>query len=122
MDAVSTMARRRRAVRAALVIGLLAFLAACHQPSQAQQPKPRTHTVRMEGMVFQPATITIAPGDAVVWVNKDLVPHAALAGGAEFDSKTLEFNKSFTHTFSTPREINYVCPFHPTMTGTVNVR
>jgi plastocyanin len=99
---------------------LLLGVAACDHPREEERPKPKRHTVRMEGMVFMPAALEVAAGDTVVWVNKDLVPHAATTAG--FDSKAIEFNQSYRHTFSTPGEFEYVCPFHPTMKGKVQVR
>ena len=39
-----------------------------------EQRKPKTHTVTIEGMRFQPEALTVARGDTIVWVNKDIVP------------------------------------------------
>jgi plastocyanin len=46
--------------------------------------KPKTHTVVIEGTTFAPASLTIASGDSVVWLNKDPFPHTATskAGGS----------------------------------------
>jgi plastocyanin len=41
----------------------------------SEPPEPRTHTVTIEEMRFQPERLTVARGDTIVWVNKDLVPH-----------------------------------------------
>jgi plastocyanin len=95
--------------------------AGCRERPAVTGSMPRQHTVYIEGMAFQPSTVALAPGDSVVWVNKDLVPHAAAAAGA-FDSKALQFNTSFSHTFPTVGEFPYVCPFHPTMKGQIQVR
>ena len=38
-----------------------------------ERPKPQTHTVTIEGMKFHPEALTVALGDTVVWINKDLV-------------------------------------------------
>ena len=51
--------------------------------------------VIMEGMVFQPDVITVASGDTVVWVNKDMVPHSATSAAAGFDSKVIPANTSW---------------------------
>lgn len=60
------------------------------------RPKPKTHTVAIEGMMFQPEALTVAVGDIVVWVNKDLVPHTATSSKAGiFDSKLIEPDKSW---------------------------
>src|SRR5204862_476961 len=41
----------------------------------------RTHTVEIRGMEFHPAELTVAVGDTIVWINRDIVPHTATAGG-----------------------------------------
>lgn len=107
--------------RRAFVAGLV--LLACSTGAGAAQrgKKPATHTVTMEGMVFKPMTLTIRPGDTVVWVNKDIVEHTATAKGS-FDSKMVAAGKSWKRTFKTAGSFDYVCTYHPTMTGKLVVR
>jgi plastocyanin len=113
-------------MRQRLLIGvgvLMVFgIVGCQHAPREDRPAPKKHTVRIEGMVFLPSTLSVSAGDTVVWVNKDLVPHAAATSGAGFESKAIAFNESFSHTFSTPGEFDYVCPFHPTMKATLQVR
>ena len=85
--------------------------------------KPVTHTVTIDATSFQPASLTIAAGDVVLWVNKDIIPHTATSSKAGvFDSGTLAPGKSWKHTFKTGGEIPYLCQFHLTMKGTVRVK
>lgn len=79
-----------------------------------------THTVTIEGMQFQPATVTVKAGDTVVWRNKDLVPHTATAAG-KFDSKSIAPGGQWSWTAKAKGRQDYVCSFHPTMKGTVVV-
>ena len=51
--------------------------------------KPKTHTVTIEGMRFQPEMLTVERGDTIVWVNKDIVPHTATSTSGGFDSKDI---------------------------------
>ena len=86
-------------------------------------PPPKTHTVKMEGMVFVPATLTIKPGDSVQWQNIDLVEHTATASASGgFDSKMIAAGKSWKHTFKTKGSFAYVCKYHPTMKGSLVVK
>jgi plastocyanin len=62
------------------------------------QRKPKTHTVAIEGMRFQPEMLTVERGDTIVWVNKDLVPHTATSKAGNFDSKLIEADKSWKYT------------------------
>ena len=79
-----------------------------------------THTVKIEGMQFVPATLTVKRGDKVVWQNKDVVPHTATAKGS-FDSGSIATGKSWSHSMGKAGRFDYVCTFHPGMKATVVV-
>ena len=80
-----------------------------------------THEVKIEGMQFTPASLTVKKGDKVVWRNADLVPHTATAAGS-FDSKTIAAGKSWSYTARKAGKHAYVCSLHPTMKGTLVVQ
>jgi plastocyanin len=80
-----------------------------------------TRVIAMEGMQFQPATVTVKRGDKVVWQNKDIVPHTATAAG-KFDSRDIAVNRSWSWTAKTPGRYEYVCTYHPTMKGALVVQ
>jgi plastocyanin len=96
----------------ACVIGLVA----------SERVKPKTHTVTMENMRFQPERLTVALGDTVVWVNKDLVPHTATSKAGGFDSAAIQADKSWRLTVRKEGDFPYVCTFHPTMTAMLRVK
>ena len=85
------------------------------------QRNTTTHTVTIESMRFQPEMLTVAAGDTVVWVNKDLVPHTATSEAGGFDSKTIQAGQSWKHTVRTKGDIAYLCTFHPTMKAMLRV-
>ena len=85
------------------------------------QPKSKTHTVTIEGMRFQPEVLAVAPGDTIVWVNKDLVPHTATSKAGGFDSKDIQADKSWRYTIQTTGEFAYICTFHQTMKAMLRV-
>ena len=85
------------------------------------QRKPKTHTVTIEGMRFQPEMLTVERGDTIVWVNKDLVPHTATSKAGNFDSKLIEADKSWKHTVRKKGDYAYICTFHPTMKAILQV-
>jgi plastocyanin len=74
----------------------------------------------MEGVGFQPASLTVTVGDSVVWVNKDAFPHTATQKGS-FDSQEIGAGKSWQFTPTAAGEFPYVCTYHPTMTGMLRV-
>jgi plastocyanin len=101
------------------VMGLL--LLSCSRSAPVPAPQPQTHTIAIEGMRFEPADLTVHPGDTIVWVNKDLFAHTATAEGG-FDSRQIDPGGSWRLTFQAPGDLPYVCSLHPTMKAIVRVR
>lgn len=90
------------------------------QTRKSKSAKPATHTVTIDATRFSPETLTIKPGDTVVWINKDLIPHTASSQG--FDSGTILAGESWRYTFKSKGELSYACLFHPTMKATLRIR
>lgn len=80
-----------------------------------------THTVTIEAMKFQPATLTVKRGDTVVWVNKDVVPHTATATG-RFESKNIAAGQRWTWKAGKAGRHEYLCTYHPGMAGVIEVK
>ena len=81
---------------------------------------PRTHTVEIRGMEFHPAELTVAPGDTIVWINQDIVPHTATAKA--WGTDVLSQGQSGRIVARRVGTIHYVCNLHPTMHGTLLIR
>jgi plastocyanin len=100
---------------------LCAGLAACG----AKAREPQTHQVAIRAMQFDPAELTVAVGDTVVWTNNDVVPHtvtSAPASPLKFDSQLMESKQQWRYTVTGAGELAYVCTFHPTMRAKLTVR
>ena len=83
--------------------------------------KPKTHTVTIEGMRFQPEMLTVERGDTIVWLNKDIVPHTATSMSGGFDSRDIQVDKSWKYTIRKMGDFAYICTFHPTMKAMLRV-
>jgi plastocyanin len=105
-----------------LFVALLALAVWVGSLARSDAAKPKTHTVAMEAMRFQPETITVAPGDTIIWINKDLVPHTATSEAGRFDSKDIQTEQSWKYTTRNKGDFAYVCTFHPTMKGMLRVK
>jgi len=68
-----------------------------------------------------PATVTIKVGGTIDWTNHDDIGHTVSFAGQEINSKVLQRNDRFSHTFDTPGTYTYICSIHPFMHGTVVV-
>ena len=77
--------------------------------------------VFIQGMAFDPATITISAGTAVTWTNKDAVTHNVTSNPALFSSGGMGNGATYSFTFANTGTFNYSCTIHPSMTGTVIV-
>jgi plastocyanin len=80
-----------------------------------------THTVRIEGMQFVPATLSVKAGDTIVWRNADLVPHTATVPRG-FDSGSIAPGRAWSQAAPAPGRYEVVCRFHPGMKATLVVQ
>lgn len=78
--------------------------------------------VEITNFEFRPDTLTVAVGDTVVWLNRDVVPHTASAQDRLWDSGSIGAGASWTYVVSTAVETVYICTLHPSMKGWVAVR
>ena len=107
-----------RAVSIALVIaGALAGVMGC-----GGKHDPVLHTITIARIAYQPASLTIASGDTVRWVNHDIVPHTATAKDGHWDSPPLQPGARWDTVIVTRGREPYGCRFHPTMAGELEVR
>ena len=103
--------------RAIITAAILALAAT------APVARAATQTVTISDFTFAPATITLHPGDSVVWTNQDSTPHTATArDGKIFDTGTIDPGGSARVTFHKRGDYPYRCAIHPDMLGEVVVR
>ena len=86
------------------------------------QAESEAVTVRIDGMRFEPASITVEPGTKVTWVHGARMPHTITGNADGLGSSTLQNGQSYSHTFTDSGLYNYYCSIHPSMTGSVIVR
>ena len=122
LDKTLVPAASNSELKALLVKVRPAFVAHLEHAKKLQKGAPAGHhVVTIADMRFQPATISVAPGDTVTFVNKDIVPHTATSTGV-FDSQTMDVGASWRHTFRKAGEFGYTCSYHPTMAGVVRAK
>lgn len=115
-----------------IMIAIIAISASCSKSSMANitgtggtggnpGTTPGANEVFIQGMAFNPATITISAGTTVTWTNKDAVNHTATSLTSLFNSGSLATGATYSFTFMTPGTYSYKCSIHPSMSGTVVV-
>ena len=96
-----------------------ALLAGFPQAAPAASAGP---TVHIKNFMFVPATLTVAPGTTVSFVNDDEEPHTVTSTVKAFDSEGLDTHQTFKQTFKKAGTYMYFCEVHPYMHGTVIVK
>src|SRR5919204_3619576 len=101
--------------RLAILLPLAAF-AAGGGIETAGRSQARTHTIEIRGLQFHPAVLTVARGDTVVWINRDIVPHTATRsskGPIRWDTGSLSSGASGRYIPERAGVARYTCTFHP---------
>jgi plastocyanin len=100
---------------------LLAVVLAVAAPT-ASVGTATTPTVHIKNFAFDPATLTVAAGTTVRFVNDDTEAHTVTARDGSFNSDGLDTNDSWSFRFTKPGDYAYFCQLHPYMKGTVIVK
>ncbi len=100
-------------IRAALAMGML---------FPSTRAMSATHTVVIEGMKYNPESLTAKVNDTIVWINKDFFPHTATTTGKGFDSKEIESGSSWKYKVKSVGSFQYICTLHPTMKGALTIK
>ena len=113
--------KKNLAVVAALLAAMVCFSLSACRPATSSAGK--THVVHIRGMLFSPAKLAVAAGDAVTWVNEDVFLHAVKSNDAArpWQSPDLPPQASWSRKFSDADQFPYLCPYHPTMAGEIVV-
>ena len=91
-------------------------------PVSAQPTQTAAAEVKIDNFSFSPATLTVAAGTTVTWVNHDDIPHNVVSNDKAFKSKVMDTDEKFSFTFTKAGEYPYFCAIHPKMTGKVVVQ
>jgi plastocyanin len=81
-------------------------------------PAPRRHLVEIRGMAFHPSELRVAPGDTVVWVNRDFLSHDA-SGPGGWTTGLLAPGDTGRYVMGRGPELRFFCSLHPTMRGSL---
>jgi plastocyanin len=112
-------------VRALAVLAFATILTACGSSGHSTQstatslPSNLGATVQLKNIAFNPQTVTIKTGQAVLWTFDDgSVAHNVSGDG--FRSRDMT-SGTYSHAFTTPGTYHYQCTIHSGMTGVVIV-
>jgi plastocyanin len=99
----------------ALAGSMLAFmLTNCSAPEK--KPIPKSYTVEIKAMEFQPAELSVQKGDTVQFVNHDILTHNVTEEKTKaWGSPSLAPGDAYKMVVS--KSSDYYCSLHPVMKG-----
>jgi plastocyanin len=80
-------------------------------------------SIMISNFMFQPMSLSVAPGSMIRVTNKDSVTHTLTATAGQFNTGNITHNQ--TKTFRAPAKpgtYHYICNIHQYMMGTIIVR
>jgi plastocyanin len=108
-----------------VMVGMMAWWGGGHGAGEDQTPvvaETEQVTVEMRDFRFVPANLTVNAGTEVTWLNRDAVPHDAVAKDGAFDTGRLDSGESASVVLEEPGSYPYACSYHADMAGVVTVR
>lgn len=103
-----------------MIVRVLIFFATVYLASCGPQPQPKSHTIHIKSMKFDPAVLTITKGDTVTWINDDMVDHDITEEAKkEWSSGALPTGKSWSKVMNSSAD--YFCSIHVVMKGKIQV-
>ena len=81
---------------------------------------PTASLTEIRAFAFAP-DLKVEAGQALVWTNRDAVPHTVDADDGSWASGEIQSGGSFSRTFDRPGSYPYHCAVHPFMRGTLTV-
>lgn len=125
----SISSKSRLLIGATLLLTLLSISFSCTKSSTNNTPTgskggstPGANEVWIQGMAFDPSTITVTTGTTITWTNKDAIGHSVTSDNGVFDSGILNPDETFSYIFNTAGTFTYHCKVHSSMTASVIVK
>lgn len=91
-------------------------------PTKASESLSQAHVVQIRNLQFIPSELLVAPGDTVIWVNNDLIPHTVTADDRRWDSDRLNSDDQWELVVHEGMRETYFCRYHPSMTARLYIR
>jgi plastocyanin len=125
--------KRRNLSGLAILFTILIISVSCNKSTAYNDPStggtggtggtsgPGTNEVFIQGMAFNPPSITVAAGTTITWTNKDALAHTVTSNSNAFNSPTMGTGATFSFTFANAGTYSYYCAIHPSMVASVTV-
>ncbi len=85
-------------------------------------PTAVSHTIEIRQLRFEPERLVVQPGDTVLWINRDVVPHTVAPLDESWSSDEMVRGQTFRWIAHATTTLEYFCEYHPNMLGTVEAK
>ena len=109
------MTMLKRVTRRGLIVAAIAATIALPPWLQSAAASGQRIVIDIQKFKFAPKTLTVKPGDIIVWVNKDIVAHTATAKDGSWDSGLIKPGGQWEMVVKGNAVQAYICRFHPSM-------
>jgi plastocyanin/uncharacterized membrane protein len=112
------------AVGVFLLLAMNPLLARAPSAQAVQQSSPSTSRtpgaeVIIKNFRFQPAQLSVRPGESIEFKNEDIYAHTVTADDGSFDSGLIQPGSTWTLTLAKAGTVAYHCAPHPNMKATL---
>lgn len=112
----------RTPIRTAAALAVAVLMGVMPIPANAGAASAQTHIVHIGKFKFDPGELIVAPGDTVIWINDDPVPHTVSSEDASWESDRLDASDQWELVVLEGMSESYICRYHPTMTARLQLR
>ncbi|MEQ9618353.1 MAG: plastocyanin/azurin family copper-binding protein [Deltaproteobacteria bacterium] len=88
---------------------------------KADDSTSKEHIVKIRNLEFTPKELAVAPGDTIIWINYDFIPHTVTADDESWDSGLIEAEGRWQIVIQEDMHKSYFCRYHPSMRAGIRI-
>ncbi len=111
----------KHAILTSLIVAAIVATIAFSSWHEGEAASGRRFVIEIRGFEFVPETPAVKPGDVIVWVNKDIVPHTITAKDGSWDSGLIKTGGEWQMVVEDETSQAYYCRFHPSMIARLDI-
>ena len=77
------------------------------------------HVIEIQSFKYVPERVEALPGDIIIWINRDIVPHTATAADSSWDTGEMAAGERKRVVLPIEFTRDYHCVYHPSMRGSL---
>lgn len=108
-----------RTVAVISAVTVLVFISL--QSVKSDDSMSKEHIVEIRNLEFIPKELVVAPGDTIIWINHDIIPHTVTAGDESWDSDLVEAEGQWQTIVKANMHETYFCRYHPSMKAKLRI-